>query len=642
MNIAAQTFKASLVPGTAVAVVISSDRSFIEKSTGNEYYPGDIARISGVINSAGDIALDAATGIPATNDVDIQGLTYSANLTIGTGNKAKTAPFYFVQDENDGNPGVRIPLTYGNQITWADIRANSLAHRNCNGFRPNYLDSEQQFNTFLQKSQLDATVEYLTGIATSTKHLPFSNALTFTTDKTIYNTKTVNADTVFTVDDTDAVDGASTVLTLIGDGTHTVSFDNNFSPISARKFDKSLGAYNWIFVIKIGNQYLLNIQNIPDTTAPVFVSALVADANKNKIVITFSEVLANIVPANTDFTVSGGKTVTGVVISGLTVTLTASANYAAGESVTFSYTPGVNKLQDGSANPVAAIINQTATNSILPPILNLGSRSFMNRSGDNYVSATGANISNCAAAADENLPAGVVGGVYADVDFTINAFQYILALDPRFSVTTYSDLPLLVLCDGAVYRVTNALTSTGVVCQDGDKFGVFRDGAGVVKAKYFRNGVWTDLYTFSGTYTQKLYCSFNINAISGAGATTYLIKNPTGTGLSFGQTVPLLTSAAVNSSNSAEIVFTFSKPLDTTATGTPNAYDFAITSPGGKTPTALSVSGDTLRISYSPPFAAGNSIGGYYVSGGSNAANRLKDLSGNLVATQGFTVTNNL
>jgi hypothetical protein len=106
-----------------------------------------------------------------------------------------------------------------------------------------------------------------------------------------------------------------------------------------------------------------------DTTAPTFSSAQVANATPTQIVITMSEALANSVPATSAFSVSGGKTVSGVAVSGSTVTVTVTPAYAYGDTITVSYTqPGTNpRIQDASGNATASFGPSSVTNNINAP-----------------------------------------------------------------------------------------------------------------------------------------------------------------------------------------------------------------------------------------------------------------------------------
>jgi hypothetical protein len=105
-----------------------------------------------------------------------------------------------------------------------------------------------------------------------------------------------------------------------------------------------------------------------DTTKPTFVSAQVANAAPSDIVITMSETLAAFTPATSAWSVSGGKTVTGVARSGATVTLTCSAPYAYGDTITVTYTkPGSNALQDAAGNQTDNFGPSSVTNNIAAP-----------------------------------------------------------------------------------------------------------------------------------------------------------------------------------------------------------------------------------------------------------------------------------
>ena len=103
--------------------------------------------------------------------------------------------------------------------------------------------------------------------------------------------------------------------------------------------------------------------NTPDTDAPEFNSATV---NGTTLVLTYtdtSDLDALTIPAPGDFAVSG-HTVTDVDVDAdaktVTLTLAESAGYL--ESVTVSYTPGGNPLQDASGNDAAGLTNETVTN----------------------------------------------------------------------------------------------------------------------------------------------------------------------------------------------------------------------------------------------------------------------------------------
>jgi hypothetical protein len=92
----------------------------------------------------------------------------------------------------------------------------------------------------------------------------------------------------------------------------------------------------------------------------------VANASPDDIVIVFSENLdESSVPATSAFTASG-KTVSGVDVSGDTVTVTVNSAYENGNTITISYAPPVtDPLQsDLSGRTVVAFTNQVVTNHV--------------------------------------------------------------------------------------------------------------------------------------------------------------------------------------------------------------------------------------------------------------------------------------
>ncbi len=103
-----------------------------------------------------------------------------------------------------------------------------------------------------------------------------------------------------------------------------------------------------------------------DTTAPAISSRTVENATPNRIDLNYNEALdTGSVPANGDFTVSGGRTVTGVAVVGSQVRITVNTAYANGDTITVGYTPGTNRIQDVAGNDAPAITAGTSvTNNI--------------------------------------------------------------------------------------------------------------------------------------------------------------------------------------------------------------------------------------------------------------------------------------
>ena len=99
-----------------------------------------------------------------------------------------------------------------------------------------------------------------------------------------------------------------------------------------------------------------------DTKAPELDTAVVSG---DSLTLNYDEALdADSEPANGDFSVNvAGATnaVTNVAVSGSVVALTLATAAAVGDTVTVSYTPGTNPIQDGAGNKAASLTNETVT-----------------------------------------------------------------------------------------------------------------------------------------------------------------------------------------------------------------------------------------------------------------------------------------
>jgi len=101
-----------------------------------------------------------------------------------------------------------------------------------------------------------------------------------------------------------------------------------------------------------------------DLTAPLFTSAIIADNLRTRIVALYNE---NLVIGNTvagHVTVSGGKTVLAVSVSGPYLYIDVNSAYVNGNVITFTYTSAAGRLQDSPGNLVATSTNQSVTNNI--------------------------------------------------------------------------------------------------------------------------------------------------------------------------------------------------------------------------------------------------------------------------------------
>ena len=91
-----------------------------------------------------------------------------------------------------------------------------------------------------------------------------------------------------------------------------------------------------------------------------------AVAGKDELVLSYDEALdedSTTTPGDFTVTVAGSeRTLTRVLVSGSEVTLPLDSAVTSGETVTVSYRPGANPIQDTAGNEAAALTNQPVTN----------------------------------------------------------------------------------------------------------------------------------------------------------------------------------------------------------------------------------------------------------------------------------------
>jgi len=129
---------------------------------------------------------------------------------------------------------------------------------------------------------------------------------------------------------------------------------------------------------------------------PTVSTATVENANKDKVVVTFSSALnESYVPATTDFALAG-KTINSVTVSGAVVTITVSAAYAYGDSISLDYTkPASNFIRDTYGAEAASFSGQSVTNNILSTYPTSGLIARWKMNGDaNDSSGNGYNLTN--------------------------------------------------------------------------------------------------------------------------------------------------------------------------------------------------------------------------------------------------------
>jgi len=192
----------------------------------------------------------------------------------------------------------------------------------------------------------------------------FDSILTFDASFKMETTQT--ADLAFRLTGVPVADVMARVI-IIGDGVHACTFPTDWVNGNGQLFDNT--SKNIIYFEYDGDEVIYFIVKVPtpDVTSPSLVSAVINNAAKNQIVLSYSELLDQTsVPVTGDFGANLGKAVTAVALSGSIITLTVDTDYAYGDVATISYIPGGNPVQDPSHNTALPLTNAAITNNVLP------------------------------------------------------------------------------------------------------------------------------------------------------------------------------------------------------------------------------------------------------------------------------------
>lgn len=280
-----------------------------------------------------------------------------------------------------------------------------------------------------------------------------------------------------------------------------------------------------------------------DTTAPAVSSAQVANASPAVIAITMNETLANSAPPASAFTVSGGKTVSSVSISGAVVSITVSAAYAYGDAITVNYTaPNANpRLQDAAANPVASFTGRAVTNNISAPAGG-GSTStivFSKLSGmtvSNGTYTTNAGISYNSSGNGGVSTTSMVGNGSITVQIGLNVAglgqgKPALGLQLGTNVEAITYFGLLLMANpsgyGPFYTNSGIPGAAGVIPKTGDLMRMRRAGT-MVYGEVCQNGTdWILIWTWDAGTTANMFAQ--ILGEAGASLTNAQGVNFTGT-----------------------------------------------------------------------------------------------------------------
>jgi uncharacterized repeat protein (TIGR02059 family) len=324
-----------------------------------------------------------------------------------------------------------------------------------------------------------------------------------------------------------------------------------------------------------------------DTTAPVFSSAAV---NGSTLVMNYNEALSASAPAASSFAVTG-HTVTGVAVSGQTVTLTLGTPVTNGEVVKVSYTDpttgnDANAVQDAAGNDAVSVVSAAVTNNTpVPP--------------------------------PPPPPAGdTTAPVFssAAVNGSTLVMTYNEALSASAPAASSFAVPGHTVTGVAVSGQTVTLT-LGTPVTNGESVTVsYTDPTAGNDANAIQDAVGNDAVSL--------------------GATSVTNNTPAPPPPAGDTTAPVFSSAAVNGST---LVMNYNEALSASA---PAASSFVVP---GHTVTGVAVSGQTVTLTLGTPVTNGELVKVSYTDPTTgNDANAVQDTAGNDAATLGSTaVTNN-
>lgn len=208
----------------------------------------------------------------------------------------------------------------------------------------------------------------------------------------------------FTAVSTGAVAGSTCYLRLIADGTNAPNFSAFKEWGSSLGWSNGAGILNEVTFFFDGVDYWYSVSQQVGVVAlvtPTLSTAQILSASPTQIVLTYSAALdAASVPSASAFVItnSGGTdTVTGVAVSGSTVTLTKSRTTLATDTVTLAYTsPGTGAVQASGGLPAASFSGQAVANGLATggTVVRLTTTAGLTESGDavagyNYISTAG-------------------------------------------------------------------------------------------------------------------------------------------------------------------------------------------------------------------------------------------------------------
>jgi len=364
----------------------------------------------------------------------------------------------------------------------------------------------------------------------------YAGSISFGKLVTNYGSTTLSATITPTKTTTGQQPGYGAIWRVVGNGTDSVNLVN-FKIAGDGVFDKTNGILNLLMFMYDGTDHWVGIiqegNGIPaDVTSPTLASAVVTNTNKNIIALTYNETLdATSTPSTASFSASGGKTVTGVSISGLVVSVTVNSSYAFGDVITITYNPGASPIRDVAGNNAASLSSQSVTNQII----NLTALTFTTKTAG-FLGSSSPYTNNVATnwettgLADQKIATGTNGYIMADIT-SVNS-DIMLAFNNEDENDEYAGISgkdgyefFCWYTGTAVYRGHNAsnVTLVGTFASGtNSKLRLDRTGTTVTIQTTTDGTTWTTVYTFAPTSTGDVFINASFQDASS------ILTNPFG------------------------------------------------------------------------------------------------------------------
>lgn len=359
---------------------------------------------------------------------------------------------------------------------------------------------------------------------TPIKNEAFSTSIRLDASRVIYAAHTITAPLTISVDPTGAIPGATAILRLVSDGVNIPVFNGVKRANASAEFYNGLTIVNMIQIFYDGVDFWLSIWQEdgvvpPDITAPTLQTSVIYTATPDRINLIYSENLVTVPPAISAFAVNTvGKSITGITISGNTVTIIFNSAFAPG-SVDLNYTvPGSNPIRDAAGNLASALVNQSVINLSTEGSL----AAFDTRTANIAVNGlntvyTSTNASDWGEfmLANQYLPANTDGWVSIDGATNSSGVSAVLGFNTSNLNQSFAGNYEYFgwVSGGTFYRGTNGGGATNTNVPVTGKYRLRRMSGTISLESSSDGGIsWANVYTWPGTQNAALYVNVAFSA----------------------------------------------------------------------------------------------------------------------------------